>query len=490
MRKIDYYNSESALAFPDVYLKPAYSDIRSRFGKDIDTSTILANNSPRLNIPIISAGMDTVTEDEMATEIALNGGIGEIHRNNTPEKQADLVRKVKEQMRKIEKNPPIASEDLTVFDALEILEKRKRGYVLLFKGKQFRGKISGIATTKDFLAGNLGTKLSKVATMVENKGGRKVITGNENTSLEEAAKIMKEKRIEKLPIINKKSEFIGIYTLKDYFHLKDYPNAALDKNGRLLVGAAIGVHEIDIERALILADAGVDFLFLDIAHGHSIYTEEMLKKLKGKEKLKTPIIVGNVATKEGVRFAYNVGADGIKVGIGPGFVCKTRNVAGTGVPQITALLEAKEALKNVRKAPPIISDGGIREPGDIAKAIVAGADSVMIGSSFAGTDKSPGDLVRLNDTLHKSVRGMASKGVLNDRKKISDSTTDEKAYSPEGRETFTPYRGSTINLIREYVGGLRSAMSYAGSHNIKELQKAKLIHISASGGVEQVRPLG
>jgi IMP dehydrogenase len=215
----------------------------------------------------------------------------------------------------------------------------------------------------------------------------------------------------------------------------------------------------------------------------------MVKRLKVIEKIKTPIIVGNFATKDGVLFAYDIGADGIKVGVGPGYVCKTRNIAGVGVPQITAVLEAKEVLSNKKNAPPIISDGGIREPGDSPKAISCGADSVMIGSALAGTDASPGDMVKINGMLQKRIRGMASRGAVEDRKRLGESTTNINVYAPEGRETFTPYQGLAKEMITEYVGGLRSAMSYTGSHTIKELQKAKLIHISGFGSSEQSRPI-
>jgi IMP dehydrogenase len=486
--KIEYYTGGEALAFSDVYLKPAYSDIKSRFGAQIDTSVSVSKNAPKLNIPFISAGMDSVTEDEMATEMALNGGLGEIHRNNSPEKQEELVRRVKEKMRKIAKDPPMLSQDSLVEDAMAILEKRNRGYVLVYEKKNFLGRISGIVTDKDFLAGDLKTPLRELMTPVKGKG-KTLIVGNERTSLEKAVKIMKQERIEKLPVLDKRGNLIGVYTLKDYLQFSQYPNAALDKNGRLMVGAAVGVHDIDIERALKVVEAGADFLFLDIAHGHSVYTKTMMKRLKVREKIRTPIIVGNVATEEGVLFAYDVGADGIKVGIGPGYVCKTRNIAGTGIPQITAVLEAKDALANKKNPPPIISDGGVREPGDPAKAIACGADSVMIGSILAGTDRSPGDIVKINGGLQKRIRGMASLGVLEERKKLGDSTTNITVYAPEGREVFTPYQGSTQDLLLEYIGGLRSAMSYVGAHNIKEMQSARLVHISSNGSGEQSRSI-
>ena len=487
--KIAYYNNEEALALSDVYLLPSYSDVKSRFGSQIDIKTNIAIGAPKLNIPFISSGMDTVTEESMASIMALNGGLGEIHRNNSPAKQSDIVRKVKEKMRLLEKHPPMVSEHSTIGEAQDLLRFRNRGYVIVYRGDTFSGEIVGIATDKDFIAGEASTQITSVMTPFFPNNDRKMITADEGTSLSEAAQIMKTNRIEKLPILTKSGKLVGVYTLKDYQNLQEYPNAATDKSGRLLVGAAIGVHEIDVNRALILIENGVDILFLDIAHGHSVYSKDMIKRLKIKEKIKIPIIVGNVATKEGVQFAYDIGADGIKVGVGPGYVCKTRNIAGTGVPQITAVLEAKEALANKRKAPPIISDGGIREPGDAPKAIACGADSIMIGSLLAGTDMSPGDMVRINGMLQKRIRGMASKGVLEDRKKLSESTTNVIAYAAEGRETFTPYQGSTQEFIMEYCGGLRSAMSYVGAHNISELQDARLIHVSSFGSNEQGRPL-
>lgn len=485
--KVLFYSGDAGLAFPDVYLKPSYSDIKSRFGDQIDTSTSVARKAPKINIPFISAGMDTVTENEMAIIFALNGGMGEIHRNNTPEKQAEMIRLVKETMRLIEKNPPMVPESATISNALDLLESRNRGYVIVYPGSKFNGIFSGIATSRDFLAGKPSDSIKSVMTWFAKSGEKKIITAPVGTSMVKAVSIMQKNKIEKLPIVQRNSKLFGVYTLKDYEHIQKYSHAALDNEGRLVVGAAIGVHEIDIERAHQVVEAGVDVIFLDIAHGHSIYSEKMIKRLKVKEKIKTPIVVGNVATKDGVLFAYDIGADGIKVGIGPGFVCKTRNVAATGVPQITAILEARAALANKSNPPPIMADGGIREPGDPSKAIAAGADSVMWGSVWAGTDKSPGDIIKYDRRLQKRIRGMASRAVFEDRKKIGSSTTDPQLYTPEGREVFTPYQGSTESLLREYIGGLRSAMSYTGSHSISQLQKAKLIHVSVNGSGEQTR---
>ena len=487
--KLSYYNGESALAFSDVYLEPSYSDIISRFGGQIDTGTYVARNAPKLNIPFLSSGMDTVTEDGMASIFALNGGMGEIHRNNTPDEQAEMIRLVKETMRLIEKNPPVVPETATISDVLTLLQKRRRGYVIVYPGSDFNGEFSGIATSRDFLAKDPDCVIKEVMTPLKSQEKAGLITAPVGTSLKDAVKIMRENKVEKLPVIGKNSKLFGVYTLKDYEHIEKYSDAALDSEGRLVVGAAIGVHDIDIERARKVVDAGADVLFLDIAHGHSIYSSRMVEKLKIREKIKTPLIVGNVATKEGVKFAYDIGADGIKVGIGPGFVCKTRNVTGIGVPQITAILEAKEVLKNKKDAPPIIADGGVRETGDPGKAIAAGADCVMWGSVWAGTDMSPGDIVKTAGQLQKRIRGMASRSVFEDRKKMGDSTTNSVLYTPEGREIFTPYQGSTDILLKEYIGALRSAMSYTGAHSIKEFQKARLIHVSVNGANEQDRSI-
>ena len=488
-KKIAYYNNDAALAFSDVYLIPLYSDIKSRFGDQIDTTTSVALGAPKLKIPFISAGMDTVTEDAMAEIMALNGGIGEIHRNNTPEEQAELVRMVKEKMRLMEKNPPMVSESATIGDALSVLEKRNRGYVIVYPGNSFKGKFSGMATNKDFLAGNSDTPIKDVMTPFEGGNKRKLITGDESTTLAKAVEIMESSRVEKLPIIDENRNLLGVYTLKDSQHLKKYPNAATDTQGRLMAGAAIGVREIDVQRALKLVDAGVDVLFLDIAHGHSVHTKAMVKRLKLREKIKTPMIIGNFATSEGVLFAEDIGADGIKVGIGPGFSCKTRNVAGTGVPQVTAILEAKNALLRKRNAPPLIADGGLREPGDAPKAIACGADAIMTGHLLVATDKSPGELIKIGGILQKRYSGMASKRVFQERKRLGDSTTNPNLYTPEGREVFIPYQGSTQDFLNEYIGGFRSAMSYAGAHSISEMQNARLIHVSGYGSNEQARPL-
>lgn len=487
-QKILYYSGSPALSYPDVFIYPAESDISSRHGSDISTQTKLTSKLS-LNIPLISAGMDTVTESKMAITMALRGGMGEIHRNNTPDQEATEVRKVKERMRVIEEYPPMVGEKATIGEAKALLEKRQRGYVIVYEGSEFNGFIAGMATMKDFEAGKLDMPIQNIMTPLIPKKDRErsLITAPEGTGLEDAVEIMRRHRIEKLPVLNNEGKLIGVYTIKDSQYILGHPDAAVDAKGRLLVGAAIGVHESDILRAQKLVEAGVDVLFLDIAHGHSRYSQIMLERLKERENIKVPIIAGNVATKEGVLFLYNNGADGIKVGIGPGGVCTTRNIAGTGVPQITALLEAREALANRRHAPPIIADGGIREPGDAAKALTI-ADSVMIGSLFAGTDESPGEPVNIDGTgLKKRVRGMASAQVAKARVEMGDSTTDITKYVPEGRERHVVYQGPVGPIINRFVGGIRSGMSYAGAHDMGEMKKAKLIYVSQQGAEENKR---
>lgn len=491
--KILYYPGFPALAYSDVYIYPRYSDIHSRHGSEINTSTYIARGAPKLQIPLVSAGMDTVTEDMMAITMALHGGIGEIHRNNLPEQQAQLVKNVKNHMRVIEDNPPILPEHATVDDARRIVSQRDRGYVIISQGYEENRYVAGIVTTRDLLGKKEDQPLRIIMTPIEpniSSKGKTLITVPEGTTLEQAVTLMHECGVEKMPIINQDGYLIGVYTLKDYERILSFPNAAIDNQGRLLVGAAIGVHGIDVDRALMLQEAGADVLFIDIAHGHHEYTKTMLKRLKIKEGLKIPIIAGNTATKEGVIFLYDEGADAVKVGIGPGGMCTTRDIAGTGVPQITALLEALEGMSTKSDPIPIIADGGIREAGDVPKAIVAGATSVMIGTLFAGTDESPGDPIQVNgEGLKKRVRGMASADVAQARAKMGDSTINESTYIPEGRETFVPYQGSVKPLITKFIGGLRSGMSYAGSHSITEMNDAQLVYISNYGSQENIRKM-
>lgn len=486
--KILYYPGYPALAFSDVYLYPAQSDVESRYGDQIDTSTTIARGLKPLNIPILTAGMDTVTGAQMAITIALQGGLGEVHRNNDPEEQANIVYEVKDRLRAIEENPPMVGEGATIADALTLLgEKRKRGYVIVHQGSEFTGPFLGLATPRDFKVGQPSDPLISVMTPRD-----QVKTVPQGTTLPEAVEFMKENRLEKVPVVDAEGNLVGMYSMKDHSLYEKYPNAALDDRGRLLVGAAIGVKDIDVERALRVVEAGADVLFLDIAHGHSIHSKRMMERLKKKEGINVPIVMGNVATPEGVIFAYNNGADAVKLGIGPGFACKTRTIAGVGVPQITAILEAREVLDKLSERIPLIADGGVRVPHDVQVAIAAGADAVMIGSVFAGTTDSPGNIIELDGKRMKLVRGMASTAVFNDRQRMGEITTDAVIYkaAAEGDEKLVSFKGGTREVIYEHVGGLRSGMSYVGAHTIPELQQARLIYVSSAGATEHGRALG
>lgn len=474
-----------SLSFSSVLIKPKRSSIKSRYGGQIDTSTKISKKAPKILRPIISSNMDTVTEHKMAIEMALNGCIGVIHRNMSPQNQANQVRLVKEKMRVFEENPPTVTEKATIKDVLNLLKIRERGYVIIHKGNSYNGKFVGIATTRDFIAAPPKTPIKQV--MTPNLKGR-LFTLQQGTTLEKAVKFMKKNRIEKVPIVDKNGNLKGVYTLMDYWFKEKFPQASLDRFGRLMVGAAIGVKDLDVERAHKLIKTGTDILILDIAHGHLKYTKNMLKRLKGKENIKTPIIAGNFATAKGVKYARYNGADAVKVGIGPGFVCDTRSIAGVGVEQISAISEAAEALSS--DPIPIIADGGIREPGDVGKALVAGANSVMIGSLLAGTDKSPGTSVVVDGILMKNVRGMASASAFEERLKLGDTTSDSEKYVPEGRNVFTPYKGDTTDVLKQLVGGLLSTMSYVGAHTIEELhEKGEFTRRAPDGDKDEKRPL-
>jgi len=472
-------------AYDDVLIRPNISDVRSRHGSQIDTLTAIARGLPAIKLPILSANMDTVTEHRMAITMALYGGLGVIHRFMTPEDQATEVKLVKDLVRIIEDNPPVVHADTTIEDAANLQKQRNRGYVIVFAGKKFTGSFVGIATPRDFLTANPRAPISSVMTPKQ-----RVITIPKISSKNRAIEVMQINRIQKIPVVNEKGNIIGVYTLKDFSYQTQYPQASFDTKGRLMVGAAIGVQARDVERAHMLIDAGVDVLVLDIAHGGLTYTKEMLHKLKHIEKIKTPIIAGNIATAEGSRYIYESGADGIKVGVGPGYVCETRNVAGVGIPQITAIMEVAGVMRKKKNPIPVIADGGIREFGDLPKAIVAGANCVMIGSLFAGTRESPGEQMFEGGVLKKLVRGMASASAFQKRHSIGGSTTNSDRYTPEGRAIATPYKGSVVKLLNSFDGGLRSAMSYVGAHSIAEMQKkGKFIIVTGAGATENKRDL-
>ncbi len=473
------------LGFDDVLLVPQRSSVRSRFSGEIDTSALVARGVPKIAIPIMSANMDTVTGWRMATTLALLGGFGVIHRFMSVEDQVKEVRKVKERMRVMEEHPPAILSSATIADARALLRRRERGYVIVYEGEEFTGEFVGIATPRDFHAGIPDTPLKEVMTPKERLWS--VLPG---TSLEDAIAEMRKHRVEKMPIVAEDGRLIGVYTTKDYQYYQQYPTASLDQKGRLLVGAAIGVQDGDIERALALSEAEADVLVLDIAHGELDYTYEILRRLKVTESMKTPIIAGNVATIDGACYVRDSGADGVKVGVGPGYVCETRDVAGVGIPQITAIMNAAKAFENDRDRIPIIGDGGVRKPGDVAKAIASGADTIMVGSLFAGTEESPGEPVEQDGILKKMVRGMASASAFEKRQSLGVTTTKAREYVPEGRTTFTPYKGEVGNVLRKLRGGLLSGMSYCNARTIDEMhENAQFIIVKSAAIPEQRRPL-
>ncbi|MEZ4669250.1 MAG: IMP dehydrogenase [Anaerolineae bacterium] len=473
------------LAFDDVLLMPQRSSIRSRFSGEIDTSARVARGAPPIYIPILSANMDTVTDSRMATNMALLGAFGVIHRFMSIEDEVKEVRKVKERMRVMEEHPPVICGSATIHDARHLLKQRERGYVIVYEGESYNGSFVGIATPRDFAAGQPDTPLNQMMTPRD-----KLWTVPHGTTLEGAVAEMRKRRVEKMPVVSEDGRLVGVYTTKDHQYYEHYPHASLDGKGRLLVGAAIGVQERDIERALALAAAEVDILVLDIAHGGLDYTEEVLHRLKIVERVNTPIIAGNVATIDGARYVRDSGADGVKVGVGPGYVCETRDVAGVGVPQITAILNAAEAYKDDHDRIPIISDGGIRKPGDMAKAFAAGADTVMIGSLLAGTEESPGEPVEQDGMLKKMVRGMASATAFEKRLTLGSTTTNLEEYVPEGRTTFTPYKGKASKVVKKLRGGLLSGMSYCNAATIGDMHaRAQFIVVKNPTTPEQRRPL-
>lgn len=468
------------LGFDDVLLMPQRSSVRSRMNGNTDARVAL--NAPDIHVPIISANMDTVTEAKMATKIALLGGLGVIHRFMSIDKQVEEVIRVKNRMRIVEDHPPTLSADATAHDAIHYLTKKERGYIILSDPE--KNTPAGLVSIRDLdSTDDLTTPLKQLMTPWS-----ELIKAKAGTTLEQAVAIMKKNRLEKIPLVNDKDQLLGVYTMKDYAMYQEFPYASLDNKGKLLVAAAIGVQANDVERALQLVAAGVDILVLDIAHGGLDFSQEMIHELKIHQHITTPIVAGNIATKDCALYLRDSGADGIKVGIGPGFVCDTRDVAGVGVPQITAIMDVAEALSSSKNSLPIMADGGIRKPGDVAKAIGAGADTVMVGSLFAGTDESPGEIIEKDNVSVKMVRGMASNEAFTKRLSVGITTTQPESYTPEGHTTFVPYKGSTEKVLKKLRGGLLSGMSYSNAKTIPEMkQKAQFVVLM--GTRDEKRPL-
>lgn len=458
---------KEGLTFDDVLLVPAKSDI---LPADIDLSTRLTN-SLRLNIPLMSAAMDTVTEAELAIAIAREGGAGTIHKNMSIERQADNVDRVKRSENGVITNPIFLGKDNLVSEAEELMHKFRISGVPICDPN---GKLIGIITNRDmkFLS-DFNVKIDDVMT----KQG--LVTAPEGTTLEQAKQILRTHKIEKLPIVNEKMELKGLITIKDIEKVQKYPNAAKDAKGRLICGAAIGATSDVLDRAGMLLDAGADYLVLDSAHGHS---ENILKSV-ARVKERYPdcqLIAGNIATGEAARDLILAGADAIKVGIGPGSICTTRIVAGIGVPQITAICDAAEVADKYNI--PVIADGGIKFSGDITKAIAAGASVVMLGSLFAGCKESPGEEELYQGRSFKVYRGMGSIAAMERGSKDRYFQENNKKLVPEGVEGRVPYKGLLADTVYQLMGGLRSGMGYCGAHNIDALREnGQFVRITGAG---------
>jgi len=458
---------KTGLTFDDVLLVPAKSEV---LPKEVDISAPLTRNI-RINIPIVSAAMDTVTEADLAIAVAREGGIGMIHRAMSPERQKSEVDKVKKSESGMILDPITILPDAPISQALALMEKYRISGVPVTEN----GKLIGIITNRDL---RFETQFNRKVSQVMTK--ERLITATVGTDLDMAQKILHKYKIEKLPIVDKNNNLKGLITIKDIEKRKKYPNACKDSVGRLCVGAAVGTGEDSIHRAELLVKAGVDVIVIDTAHGHTSPVITTLKALK--KKFNVDIIAGNIATAEAAHDLIKAGADGIKVGIGPGSICTTRIIAGTGVPQITAIRNCYDVAK--KYGVPIIADGGIKYSGDITKALAVGANSVMIGSLFAGTDESPGEIVLFQGRSYKVYRGMGSIGAMEQGSKDRYFQAGVKSAKlvPEGVEGRVPYKGAVSQSILQLIGGLRSGMGYCGSENLNELKKkARFIRITNAG---------
>ena len=461
--------SREGLTFDDVLLVPARSDVLPR---DVDVSTKLTPKL-RLNIPIMSAGMDTITDARMAIAIAREGGIGVIHKNMTIEAQAKAVDRVKRSEHGVITDPFSLSPQHKVKDALQIMEDYHISGVPITVGNKLVCKI----TNRDL---RFETDFEQPIDNVMTK--ENLVTAPVNTTLEEAKKILAKHKIEKLPLVDDDFNLMGLITIKDIEKVRQFPNSAKDARGRLLVAAAVGVSADTMERVTALEAAGVDAIVVDTAHGHSSGVIDTVRLIK-KNFPDLQLIAGNVATAEATRDLIDAGADAVKVGIGPGSICTTRVIAGIGVPQITAIADCSQAA--AKTGIPIIADGGIKYSGDITKAIAAGADVVMLGNVLAGTDESPGELVILQGRSFKLYRGMGSLGAMAQGSSDRYFQENEPKLVPEGIEGRVPYKGPVSDTIFQLVGGLKAGMGYCGAANVEELKKkAKFIRITNAGLVE------
>lgn len=458
--------SLEGITFDDVLLIPARSDVLPR---DVDISTKLTRNI-KLKVPILSAGMDTVTESRMAIAMAREGGVGVIHKNMPVSKQAEEVDKVKRSEHGVITNPFYLSPDHSVNDAAALMERYRISGVPI----TVDGKLVGIITNRDLRFEN---DYSKFIGDVMTK--ERLVTAPEGTTLNEAQDILRSYKVEKLPIVDGDFNLKGLITIKDIEKAIQYPRSAKDESGRLLVAAAVGISNDTMQRVEVLSEAGADILVVDSAHGHSRQVLETVKKIKDNYS-HIEVIAGNVATREGTLDLIEAGADAVKVGVGPGSICTTRVIAGAGMPQITAVNEAYKAASE--HGVPVIADGGIKYSGDITKAIAVGADSVMIGSLFAGTEESPGDFEIFQGRSYKVYRGMGSLGAMKEGSRDRYFQENDAKLVPEGIEGRVPYRGTVGDMIYQLMGGLRAGMGYSGTADLEELKtKTRFVKITNAG---------
>ncbi len=473
-KKFPSYNEKftgEGLTYDDVLLIPAYSEVLPR---DVEISTYFSRNI-RLNIPIVSAAMDTVTESTMAIAMAQEGGIGVLHKNMSIEDQGNEVRKVKRAENGMILDPITLVVDAKVEDALNIMREYKIGGIPVINNRK---QLVGIVTNRDLrFERNLERPIREVMTS-------NVISTTEFTDFEKAAEILQEYKIEKLPVVDSKNKLIGLITYKDIIKIKARPNACKDSRGRLRVAAAVGTSPDTLERVAELVRNEVDAIVVDTAHGHSKNVIETAKRIK-KAFPQVDMVLGNIATADAARDLIQTDADGLKVGIGPGSICTTRIIAGIGLPQLTAIFEVARVTQEVQI--PIIADGGIRYTGDIVKAMAAGASSIMAGSLFAGVDESPGETIIFEGRKFKTYRGMGSIEAMQKGSKdryFQDDIMEEGKLVPEGIVGRVPYKGTLSEVIHQLKGGLRSGMGYTGASNIRQLQQAKFIKITQAGVVE------
>ena len=461
--------SRNGLTYDDVLLIPGYSKVLPR---EVDTSVELTPGLT-LNVPILSAAMDTVSEYRLAIALAREGGIAMLHKNMTIEAQAEQVRLVKRSESGMIVDPVTLKREARIAEARSLMSRLQIGGIPIVDDNHI---LEGIVTNRDLrFESNPATKLGDIMT------SENLVTGKEGTTLETAEKLLQKYKIEKLPIVNDDGILIGLITFKDIEKKKNFPNACKDSRGRLRVGAAVGISPETMERTAALVEAGVDIITVDTAHGHSQGVIDTVGRIR-KEWPDLKIIAGNIATADAARALHKAGADVVKAGVGPGSICTTRIVTGVGVPQLSAIMEIAEYTSKAGIG--LIADGGIKQTGDIPKAIAGGATAVMIGSLFAGVDESPGETIIYESRKYKTYRGMGSLSAMNQGSKdryFQDVEDDIKKLVPEGIEGRVPYKGHLSEVVFQMSGGLRAAMGYCGAATISELQKAEFVHISAAG---------